>query len=173
MVRLIFISLFLFFFFSCAPKKENCSVPSYLRSENIPPNFSGNLYISTFSVPFKYLVLQNRMIFPLTYLGFISYEGTTLKVAKYKIDFFLPLWKVLKHRLVDKSCSIEPYKGGFLITSETDKGVKIYLRTDKRFKPLGAEICSLGSCYRVHYKHREVLIEKKFIDLVFVLNPSQ
>ena len=170
----LFLALLLTAFLtSCTPKREQCSVPSYLRFDNIPSDFSGTLYISTFKVPFKYKVSQNRIVFPLTYLGFISYKSTTLRVGKYKIDFYLPLWRILKHRLVGKSCKMETYRCFTLIETETAKGIKIYLTTDPGFKPLKAKICSISGCYKVFYEKSRVKVDMDQVKLVFDLFPFQ
>ena len=172
-VLLINLLLLVVFTISCTPKGESCKVPKFLSYDDIPKDFKGILYVGGFKAPFKYKVKQNRMLFPLTYVGFISYKGTTLKLAKYKIDFFLPLWRVLKHRLVTSMCQKTVYRCFTYIESETERGVKIYLTLDFKNRPLKGKICSMGTCYDVSYKGNEVLIKMEPINLKFVLNPSQ
>ena len=172
-LTLINLLLFAVSIFSCTPKVQHCIVPKFLKYGNIPKDFTGTLYVAGFKIPFKYKVKQNRMLFPLTYVGFVSYKGTTLKLAKYKIDFFLPLWRVLKHRLVTSMCKKTVYRCFTYIESETERGVKIYLTLDSRNRPLKGKICSMGTCYDVLYKGNEVLIKMEPINLKFVLSLSQ
>ncbi len=168
-----FLLLLSVFLFACTPKKEVCSIPSNLRWESEISDFKGSIVVGTSEVPFLYRVKEDRMVFPLTYLGFISYRNKVLRAGKEKIVFPLPLWRILKHRLVGKDCQVQTFGGSHLIRTSPAEGVGITLKTDKRWNPKEAQICTLSGCYLISYRGREIEVEYNLREVLFKVNPSR
>ena len=157
------------FLLSCLPPKgKTFNHPPSLSYENIPKPFKGTLYLSNFRLPFKYYPKEDKIVFPLLYLGFVSYKNKTLRLGKHSITFPLELWRILKHRLV---------KRGFLLYSEGNKyriegqigGVFVRLYTTKAFIPLKARLCDEGGCTSVLYKTPWVKVKALGAELNFKL----
>ena len=164
----IFLLLALFLF-SCLPQKGRIfNPPPSLDYDSIPKPFKGSLFISNFRLPFKYYPKEDRIIFPIVYLGFVGYRDRTLRLGKHTLTFPLRLWRILKHRLVKRGFTLYPLGNGYRIEGKIG-GVFVRLYTSKDFKPLKAEICDEGGCIEVKYKNKWVEVETYGVRLDFYL----
>jgi hypothetical protein len=165
-----FLTIFLVvFIWACTPIKETVSYPSYLSWNNIPEPFKGRIVISSFEVPFKYYPNRDRMIFPLTLAGFVSYSDKTLRLGKYKISLPVELWRILKHRLLKKDCHQTFAGKGYLYTCKGN-GFELSLSVDKNWEPLKGEICDSSGCYNFSYRGNEVILKYFGEEIDFLLN---
>jgi len=162
------LSLFLLtvLLFSCVPQRGTVNVPPSLSWNNFPKPFKGKILVSTFEVPFKYYPKKDRVVFPITFMGFVSYRDKTLRLGRYKISLPLELWRILKHRLVKRDCTYTPTADGYLFSCKGN-GFSWNLLVGKNWKPIKGEICDQGGCYDFTYKGNSVSLDYYGYAIVF------
>jgi hypothetical protein len=169
-VRLKVVLLLALFLFSCQPKEE-VKVPSQLLVTQISEKpLRGKILAGNFRIPFKCYPQGEKFVFPLTFAGFVSYRGNTLRLGSYKFTFPLGLCKILEHKLVFPDYRVERTPEGFLIkSSKGDIYSEVY--TDQFWRVKRAQICDPSGCYEVRYTPKGVEIEGMGWKLFFEINP--
>jgi hypothetical protein len=167
MVRILVLLLSVFIF-ACTPQREITQIPPDLDWNNIPKPFKGELYVSSFRIPFKYYPKEDRIVFPITLAGFVYYSNKTLRLGKYKVPLPVELWRILKHRLVKKDCLQTPDGSGYRFFCKGEN-FNLTLEVNKEWKPIKGEICDQSGCYGFSYKGKVVKIDFLGNELIFLI----
>ncbi|NPB05312.1 MAG: hypothetical protein GXO08_02915 [Aquificae bacterium] len=158
---------------SCTPPKrgKTCLPPPKLDWNAVPPPFEGKLLVGSFEVPFKYYPSKDRMVFPLTFVGFVEYRNKTLRLGGEKLTFPTELWRLLSARLLGPDCRKRVADGGYRFTSKPLPHLTVSLLTDGEARPLEAEVCNPYGCAKATYRRAGartlVEVEKDLRRLLF------
>ncbi len=168
-MRKLFYLLPLAFLFSCIPQRVNVKLPPSVLETNVPEPFEGTIEIENTEIPFYYDPKGDYMEFPLTYMGFVSYENRTLCLEDYCKTFGVELWKILKHRLVGKNCPVYRTSEDYLVECDGNPAVRLFLTPTLKVRK--AEICTSEGCETYTYKGRKVETDFYGKKLVFRISP--
>ncbi len=156
-LRLLFFFLSLFIF-ACAQPKQKIKIPENLLWNNFPRPFKGTILIDNTQIPFKYYPSKDRLVFPLTLMGFVRYHNKTLCLLNYCKQYPIELWRIIKHRLVLPNYKVSSTERGYAIYS-SEGNLSVFLRTDRNFHPYEAQICQPSQgCLNIKYLQRVVVV---------------
>jgi hypothetical protein len=129
--------------------------------------FLGILVIENVRVPFYYNPKTDTVDFPLIYTGFVSYSNKTLCLNGFCQKYPLPLWAILKGRLLKSPFKVYKTPKGCEIV-EDNPPAKLFLTP--KFELKKVLICGPSGCKTFFYKTKRVKTTFYGKRLIFLLH---
>ncbi len=153
MKKLFFLFFLFMFIFSCARPVSNIQLPQKLFFTKHEKSFSGILVIENIQVPFYYNPKTDTVDFPLIYTDFVFYSNKTLCLNGFCQKYPLPLWAILKGKLLKSPLKVYKTPRGYEIV-ENNPRAKIFLTP--KFELKKALICGPSGCKTFIYNPKRV-----------------